>query len=88
MSSEETKLSGRFSVSKDDPGYKAFITRGAFGVEWRVLLNSHEVKHAVTADTKAGEVVVQVLDENGRPQHLAGVLAQETQYGAVEVFIK
>ena len=88
MNAKETEVFGRFSASKDDPGYRAFNARGAFGAKWRVLLNGHEVKHAVTADTKAGEVVVQVLDKNERPLVLAGVLAQETQYGAVEVFIR
>ena len=88
VDAEETKVSGRFSVSPNDPGYSAFRARGAFGVKWRVLLNGHEVPNAVTADTEIGVVVAVVHGKDGRPLILAGVIAQETQYGNVEVFIK
>ncbi len=87
VDAEETKVFGRFSVSPDDSGYPFFRARGAFGVKWRVLLNGHEVPHAVTADTERGEIVTALI-KDGHPLILAGVIAQETLYGTVEVFVK
>ena len=87
VDAEETKVSGRFSVSPNDSGYSAFRAHGAFSVKWRVLLNGHEVPHAVMADTERGEIVAALI-KDGHPLILAGVIAQETLYGSVEVFIK
>ncbi len=87
VDAEETKVFGRFSILKGDPGYPFFRARGAFGVKWRILLNGQAVPYAVTADTRAGEIVA-ALTKDGHPLILAGVIAQETLYGTVEVFVK
>lgn len=78
---------GRFSVSKDDPGHEAFIQQGHHNAAWSVLLDGKEIPKVVTADTSAGEILVNEVNDQGRVFIRDGILAQKTLHGNVQVFI-
>lgn len=71
----------RITVLDDDHGERIIPGREHI----TVLLNGEEVKHCLTADDVAGEVVSFVTDEDGRLVVEKGVVKKKTLHGIVKI---
>lgn len=84
----EKEVTGRFSVSRDDPGREAYVQLGHHVVAWRTMLNGKEVRQVVTVDTTVGEILVNELDRDGKVFIRDGDIAQKILRGNVQVFVE
>lgn len=71
----------RITVLDDDPGER--ITPGRERIT--VYLNGQEIKHCLTADDIAGEVVCVETDDQGRMLAENGEVKRQTRYGLVVI---
>ena len=78
---------GRFSASKDDPGTHGYMQHGGSNANWSVTMDGKEISQVVTADTDAGEILANELNEHGNVFVRGHEVARRTLQGHVRVFV-
>jgi hypothetical protein len=80
---------GRFSVHKDWPlqGFARYQEYGGHQADWKITVNGIEIPQVISADTVAGEVTANELNEHGRAFVRDDAVAVREITGEVRIFV-